>query len=466
MLKLTSNLGTIHRRIPKGILSLIVCAAFALQALQEVDYYGFWRNNGIWRWDRETYYHYLPATFIYGDVGDLAYVGRIDRKLRPDGEAYMYGISVSAVTGRNVIKCTYGTALFELPGFLIAHAYASSRWSIWEANGYSLPYQLAVPVSTILFVFLGLLVLRRFMLLYCGDPCTAMALCALSFGTNLWCYSTVEAGMCHGYQFFLFAVVIVATDRWHRRPSIGAAAVVGAAIGWIIVVRPVDGLIALVPFCWDLWPGAVARTKWDHVVNNPKHVILGIVAAIVFAIPQLAYWKYTTGSYLFYSYGGEAIHLGEPHVIDGLFSFRKGWFVYSPLALMGMTGLWLMVRNEQLKAIGIASLSCLVPLVYVVFCWWQWWYGGGFGCRPLVPALALLALPIAAVAERLFARKWTTIAAVLVVYLGVSLNLFQTRQYHLTLIHWADMTFERYETVWGVGDWDELDKEDVERMGQ
>ncbi|MEO8068752.1 MAG: hypothetical protein ABI599_13740 [Flavobacteriales bacterium] len=455
--------GLLHR-VPKGVLSFIVCAAFAWQAWQETDHYGAWRSNQTWHWDNEAYYHYLPATFIHGDVGDLSYVGPLDHRLHPNGEPYMFAIAVSPVTDRNCIKYAYGTALFELPGFLIAHAYASSQWSTWEPDGYSLPYQLAIPIATILFVFLGLLMLRRFLLRYCGDVTAAAALCTLAFGTNLWCYTVLEAGMSHAYQFFLFAVVLEATDRWHRRPNIGAALAVGAAVGWAVAVRPVDGLIALVPLCWNLWPIATARLKWDLIRAHWGHLVVGALSAMIMLMPQLAYWKYTTGSFLHYSYGGEAIHLSEPHLIDGLFSFRKGWFVYSPLVLLGIVGLWLMLRDGRRKAIALASLACLLPLVYVVFCWWQWWYGGSFGCRPLVPALALLALPMATVAERLFLRKWTSIAAVLVVYLGVSLNFFQTRQYAQTLIHWSDMDFNRYVTVWGVQYWHELSEEEKQSL--
>ena len=53
----------------------------------------------------------------------------------------------------------------------------------------------------------------------------------------------------------------------------------------------------------------------------------------------------------------------------------------------------------------IARLSPLAPLhnppaLYGIFCWYQWWYGGGFGSRPLVDTLPLLALPIAVLAEK------------------------------------------------------------------
>lgn len=459
-----SRVRSILRRIPNGALSLIVCVAFAWAAWGEVDHYGNWRKNETWHWDNEAYYHYLPATFIHGDVGDLLYVGPLDRQLHPSGQPHMFAIAVSPVTGRNCIKYAYGTALFQLPGFLVAHAYASSRWSEWEADGYSLPYQVAIPVTSIAFVFLALLILRRFLLRYCADAPVAAALCAIAFGTNLWCYATVEAGMSHAYQFFLFALVLEATDRWHRRATMVTAIVVGAAVGWTIAVRPVDGLVALVPICWNLWPVGMARLKWDLVRSHWSHVAVGVLAVVVMLVPQLAYWKYTTGNFLHYSYGGEAIHLSEPHVIEGLFSFRKGWFVYSPLVLIGIAGLWLMLRDVRWKAIAIASLACLLPLVYVVFCWWQWWYGGGFGSRPLVPALVLLALPMAVVAEHLFLRKWTSILAVLVVYLGLSLNLFQTRQYVQTLIHWSDMDFRRYVTVWGVQYWHELTEEEKQSL--
>ena len=100
---------------------------------------------------------------------------------------------------------------------------------------------------------------------------------------------------------------------------------------------------------------------------------------------------------------------------------------------------------------------------YVIFCWWMWFYGGGFGSRATIPLLALLALPTALLVDLSRKHKWSSILMVLLIYAGVTLNQFQTRQYYRTLIHYSDMTWERYRIVWGEKFWHDLTEEDKRR---
>ena len=451
---LPSRARTWFRSLPKlkAPWSAIACAAFLIVGLDGIDRTGRWRDSTLLAWDSETYYHYLPAVFIQHDLLHLAYVPALDSTLHANFFPNDYGIYTSELTGNRYIKYTYGTALFELPFFLLAHAYCHMPGVKDVPNGYSSTYQHAVALSSLFFVFLGLLVLRRLLLRYCSDRATAIALLTLSLGTNLFFYAAVASGMSHPYLFFLVGAVLYLTDRWHARPTMRTALLLGGSIGLIALTRPVDALIVLIPLLWDLFPGDRRRAKWAAVRSHWRHLLGATACAILPMVPQMIYWKVTTGHWVFYSYKDEGFDFSQPHILEGLFSFRKGWFVYSPLVMLGFLGIHLQLRTPRTFGQAL-PLAIYFPIFWwLVFSWYQWWYGGSFGCRPLVGSLALLALPIAHLADAL-RRKHAVLCDLLIVLvgLGICLNFFQQRQYALDIIHWEEMTAERYWEVLGVG---------------
>ncbi len=438
----------------RGLWSALICLLFAWAAAQEVIHLHFWRDQRVLQWDIEAYYHYLPATFIHGDVRDLGYVADLDQRLHANIPAG-YGIYHQPGTGHDCLKYTCGVALFEAPLFLLAHGYCLWSFTTYAADGYSPPYQLAAQLSSTLFTFLGLLVLRAFLLRHVRDRAAALALLTLALGTNLFFYSTVDGGMSHAYLFFLFAVVIERTDAWHRGPRPGKAAALGLALGTIALSRPIDIVVVLIPLLWTY--GHRWRTKWALVRTHHMHVLLALAASILPLIPQLLYWKATTGQFVHYSYQGEGFNWNDPHIIDGLFSYRKGWLVWSPLVALGLAGLGVMLADASWRTRAWPVIAFFPPALYGIFSWHQWWYGGSFGSRPMVDTLPLLALPIAVLAQKLLTRHVLYAAPLAMLILaGVHLNLFQQRQYLSAIVRWDGMTCHRYWEVFGHENWDGL----------
>ena len=432
-----------------------ICLLFLISAWSDIQDIGYWKDLRVLSYDAEAYYHYLPATLLHGDVRDLSYVPDVDTILHPAGDQVAYGVFPDSTTSHDRLKYTLGVALFQAPLFLLAHTYCSWIGECPAPTGYSAPYQLAVSLSTLLFVFLGLLILRRFLLRHVDDRAAAVALLTLAFGTNLYFYSTVNPGMSHGYAFFLFALFLDLTDRWHGAPTRGKAFALGLTLGLIVLTRPVDALVVLIPLFWPI--GAGQSSKWELWRQQGSHIALALVVAFLTMVPQLLYWRATSGHFLFYSYGGEWFSWNDPHILDGLFSFRKGWLIYSPLVGLGFLGMALMVSDQRWRALTLPLLVFFPIAFYVVFSWHQWWYGGGFGARALVDTLPLLALPIAVLAAKAF-KKHLIINTLLIgtILSGVYLNRFQQRQYLQTIIHWDAMTEQRYWEVWGVDRWDDL----------
>jgi hypothetical protein len=83
--------------------------------------------------------------------------------------------------------------------------------------------------------------------------------------------------------------------------------------------------------------------------------------------------------------------------------------------------------------------------MYIVFSWWSWWYGGGFGQRALIESYALLALPLTAFIARALEKRWfISLPFYMLAGWFIFLNIFQTRQYYWGSIHWEGMTRAAY----------------------
>ena len=227
------------------------------------------------------------------------------------------------------------------------------------------------------------------------------------------------------------------------------------ASGLLFITRPIDIIALAAPFLLHLIPKAERRVAWSHLTKFRTHGLRLVVGAFIVCVPQLIYWRITTGHWIYYSYGEEGF--GRPHVIDGLFSFRKGWFIYTPLMFLAMLGFIPLWRRVEARAYAASAGITLAVYITVVFSWWCWYYGGSFGSRPMVDILALTALPLAAMMERIARRgavaRWL-LGAVLCAC--ITLNLFQHWQYTEVILRWDGMTRERYFEIFGATSWEGL----------
>lgn len=388
--------------------------------------------------DAKGYHAYLPALLLECDpnFGSFDAIER-GRYYEPN----LFYDYRSQIDGVYVNKYFIGTAVMQLPMFLLAHGYTLLSGD--EPDGWSKPYVVAVNLSAIAFVLIGLWCLARLLLTYgIGDGIIAATLVAFMFGTNLFYYAVVAPGMSHAYSFGLCSAFLLVGRRLALQATPRPFLLLGVLFGAIMLVRPVNGLVVLaLPI---LFEGAGPyRSVLDAVRKAPQFVLLGGLAALIIAGLQLAYYKAATGNWVVYSYGEEGFNWGDPHMLDMLWSYRKGLFIYTPLTLLACFGLYPLWQRSPSSAMAWGLFFLL--LTYVLSSWWNWWYGGSFGSRPYVEFLALFALPFALAAHRLqgnWKRAYFTVAVLLVLVCQI-----QTYQARYTRIHWSDMDKERYWDV-------------------
>ena len=161
-------------------------------------------------------------------------------------------------------------------------------------------------------------------------------------------------------------------------------------------------------------------------------------------IPQLIYWKVYGGSWFFWSYGEEGFFLSNPRIIDFLFSYRKGWFVYTPLMLLLIPGVILLFKRGKEFRVIIPLL--LFITVYLFSSWWCWWFSGGFGARALIQYYVFFSIPIAFFVQWVLKKsKPLKIVSMGILSVGIFINIAFTYKFNHFHIHWDGMTKEAWK---------------------
>lgn len=394
-------------------------------------------------YDAACYYGYLPATFVENDP-TLRFYNPNDPLIT---EKYLF-VPV-AKTGGYFHKTTMGVALMEAPFFLITHWTTSKS----QQNGFSTPYKCGIALSALLWCGIGLWFLRRVLLRYCTEGVVAATLLAIGFGTNLMFYTVFEGGMSHAYSFGLISMFLWFTIQWYENPRWKYAVYLGLLMGIISLIRPTNALIAVVLLLWNVQSFAALweRVQW-YLLRKPLYVLLMVACCLLVWLPQMLYWHALTGDWLFYSYENvtsvgrftEKFFWSDPQWVNVLFSYRKGWFVYTPLMLFAVIGIAQLYTHAKESFWSI--LVFFVLNIYVISCWWSWWYGGGLGMRPLIDTYAFMAIPLALMLQRFLKHTSQAVVSLTtqVLVLCIAFNLLKVYQAHYAIIHWDGMNRTLY----------------------
>ena len=402
-----------------------------------------WGKNRIIQNDAVSYYAYLPATVIFHDL-QFEFT-----KSLPEGFEGTIWLE-TAPNGKPILRMTMGLSMLWLPFFLAAHA-AAHLLGV-STLGYSWPYSFSIFLAALTYLFIGLFYLRKLLLRYFSDLSTAVTLVMVVAATNLSYYVLSEPGMTHVYNFALFNLFIWLSLRWTGKPGLLLSVGLGLLAGLIVLIRPVNILILLFPALIGI---TSVKALTGRITANWKWILVAGAAAFTVVLPQLIYWKMQTGQFLFNSYMDSGkFYFFSPQIINGLFSFRKGWLIYTPVMVFGIAGLFFLRKKSGELFLPVVLFSVLN--LYVVFSWWCWWYGGSFGMRPLIDMYGIMALPMAAFFDWIRKRRefvQTTFLYLLVAVLY--LNQYQMKQYRISLLHWDSMTRAAYVGIWGKMTWPE-----------
>jgi hypothetical protein len=398
-------------------------------------------QNNILSYDYFGLYLYLPATFIYNDpaISDLAWLNTIIETYKNTPTLYQ----LQAHEGYNIIRFYSGMAILLSPFFFLGHA--AALLTQWPADGFSVPYQLAMTFAAWFYVVVGLLFIRKVLLKFFQEKVVAISLIALYLGSNLFFWTTFDAGAPHTILFSLYAMLLWFTIRWHEEPKASYAAAIGLLLGLIIVSRPSEIIAIAIPLFWNVYNRQSLNEKVKLVAKNIPHLILLSGFTILAGLPQMLYYIVFTGSVFFSTYNDpqSIMDWGNPQFLRTFFSYRKGWLVYAPIMIFSIAGLGLLVRKHK---------QLVLPLV--VFFLLNLYFISSFtslisyGWRAFIQSYALMAIPFAAVIDFIFRRHflWKWLSTILLAAFIV-ISTFQAWQLMQGIIHGSRMTKAYYWQV-------------------
>jgi hypothetical protein len=401
----------------------------------------FIRDSYALSWDNYGYYLHLPAAVIHHDVGleDKVWVDSLNNKYQKDRPFYQVW---PGQKNRMVNVYPVGLAVCNLPFFLGGHVWA--KMFGYSPDGLSPPYQWAMILSALFFGILGMWWLRKLVLKFFSDKLSAVLLLLIGLGTNLYYYATYNNILPHIFLFALDTQIVLLTIAWHERQRAKTALLIGMLIGLVTIVRPSEIVWILIPLFWNVSGWQSLKEKFRLLLGNFTHVLLLIFGMVAIGSLQLFYWKYTSGHWFSFNHT-EGFDFFRPFTMQVLFSYKKGWLLYTPLMILSICGIFLLYKKQ--KPLFLPVLIFFLANLWFISSWECWWYGGSFGQRPFVQSYGLMAIPLGYMIWGMN-RIRNIIISVLLGFFFL-LNQFQTWQMDAGIIHGELMTKKYYWKVFG-----------------
>ena len=372
--------------------------------------------------DGNGYYMYLPNVFIHHNLSKQ----KIDKR------------HIIPYNKRAVNKYFVGASLTMSPFFGLGWIWA--KCTDQPTDGYSQPFQKSISLAGLFYLLLGvgfsLALLRLYNL---KEWAIIVGVLCIVFGTNLLVYAVVSPSMSHVYSFAFIAGFLYFAKRFflQNKPNLLYLAIL--FLGVITLIRPLNIIIIFaIPFLAGSWYVFLTSIKSTLKLKPILFSIL-IFSGILF-LQFLAYFL-QTGEPILWSYRNEGFYFGNPAILKVLFSFRKGWFIYTPIAFLVLSGSIFLVRKNKFAYGSI--LFFFILLIYLISSWWNWYYGSSFSQRPFIEFYPLLILLLGLEIDSL-KSNWIPVLHLIFIPL-ISLNLIQSYQYQVGIISSWQMNFEKYK---------------------
>ena len=347
-----------------------------------------WCGDGFspFCYDSKQYYAYLPKFFL---EHDMAFLNR--------GDYWLDALP----NGKPFVKYSSGLAMLQGPFFLLAWLY-SNIFKIPLEGGYSQIFIEFIHYGVFIYFLLGLLSLRKVLQQFqYSETVIAVTLLVTFFGTNLFHYILGQGFMTHGFLFSLHAMFLYITIKFYKKPNFSSSLLLGLVGGLIALIRATEIICFIVWALWAVNSIESFKNRISLLVSNYKFLLAIALFFIIVWIPQLIYWHYVSGNLFIDAYAGEKLFFSDPKIYSVLFSTRNGLLPYCPVLFLYFVSLF--TPNANLKSrLGIVIFVGLN--IYLVSCWWCWWYGGSYSMRALVQIYPYLAISFAGMLQYIYYR--------------------------------------------------------------
>ncbi|CAG5085757.1 glycosyltransferase family 39 protein [Parvicella tangerina] len=384
-------------------------------------------------WDVLGYYLPLPATVIYDDplMDDRTWIEEINEE--KDLTGTLYQIS-SNDEGEPMYFFFFGMGMMFSLFFFMGHL---SAWVFdIPMDGFSYPYIIWMVIGGVVFTTIGLIYFRKVLLHFFKDKQVALLLLIFAFGTNVVQHLNIKNLETVNVLFMWVCIILWNTIKWHETHRLKNLLIIGAGVMMMCLIKPSEVFVIFIPLLYGVTSKQKLKEKWQLILKYKVQFYWTIGLAFLLFIPQLSYWLYKTGQVYYDTYKnpGVGLDIFSPHIIDSLFSYKKGWFVYTPVILLNLIGLVFMYRRN--RGLFYAGFTYFFLSFYIITSWTEWWYGAAYSNRPLIVTYPILFLGLGYVFQFLTERKklLLNVGVGLFIVLCTALNLFQWWQMRVGIL--------------------------------
>ena len=343
------------------------------------------------------------------------------------------GITISpGPTGLNRNPYAIGSAILWSPFFLTAHI-ISQAFHL-PADGYAPLYVFAASIASSFYALLGLWLSYRLARELFGARSAMWATIGIWWATPLLFYMFGQPLMSHANDAFANALFVFVWWRTRQPITSRGAVLRGAALGLAMLVRTQNVLLLLLPISEVLMTWLTQRRVDLRPWLKPM-ALLSLTTALVFA-PQLIAWQQTFGAFWpgnpYAIAHGDSFDPASPHYFDVLLSSARGLFVWSPLILFAIIGLFIFVVRAQ-RTLGVGLIVVWLAQIYLIGGWSSWSGAASFGQRFMINGTITYVLGLAALLAWLQTKiSWKLLGTAIVFF--IVWNLLLLAQYITELL--------------------------------
>jgi hypothetical protein len=321
--------------------------------------------------------------------------------------------SFRTATGHLDNHFTVGPAILWGPFLLIAHVgvlFARAMGSHVAADGFSAPYRFAMALGTALYGFLGLLLANRLAGKYVDQGSAFLATICIWWSSSLPVYMYFNPSWSHAHSAFTVALFLWYWQETRVRRSTRQwcllAIIAGLALN--VYYANVTVLVVLLVEAVGQYPAAFrGRSRADGSSTNPSsvarlvanHLLFGVIVVLCL-LPTFITRYVIYGSPLESGY----IPLSDwawrsPYFLSVLFSSDHGLFVWTPVVILAVGGLFIFRRRQP--GVGTPILAAVLAFYLLIACYPDWDGISSYGNRFFVSLTAPFILGLGVLLERI-----------------------------------------------------------------
>lgn len=348
-------------------------------------------------------YAYL-STHIVSDAGGLPGALLEKSDYTPGLDPMLHKGARDAVTGRVAIFTGVGAPIVWSPAYLIA--YVASRLGSAaglpaRTDGYGGLYYLAIALTSLCCGIAGLVLMFGLARSVLRERDAFWGVLGVGLATPLLYYLYMAPAYPH-------AITALTTGAffyywWKNRGAAepGIWFKWGLLTGFLFLVRWNDVVVAVPAIALEtvryLRRGRAASGR-PPVGGALARLGLALAGFVIVASIQLAAWQYFHGR-PWVRYPGGLMGFWYEGLWGAFTSPRHGLFVWHPIAVLAVIGIFLLLRrNRELAGVSIATLALLVISNCTIH---DWWCGASFGMRRLISASPVFVLGLSSFFEEI-----------------------------------------------------------------